>query len=104
MMAGGAAMRIHALTALLGIVLVSLLVVDAGTAWARATGGGSRGSRSYSSPAKPAPSPAAPANPAPMPSQPNRPGIFGGRAGGPPGVALGGLIGLSVFAGFRRRV
>ena len=93
-------MRFHALTALLGIVLVSLLVVDAGTAWARATGGGSRGSRSYSSPAKPGPSPVAPANPAPMPSQPNRPGIFGGLMGGLAGLALGGLIGSMLFGGF----
>src|SRR5438874_446932 len=57
---GGAAMRSHALLTLCGVALVSLLVVDAGSAWARATGGGSRGSRSFSSPASPAPSPAAP--------------------------------------------
>src|SRR5260370_6668861 len=100
MMAGGAAMRIHALTAWLGVVRVARLEVDAGTAWARATGGGSRGSRSYSSPAKPAPSPVAPANPAPMPSQPNRPGIFGGLMGGLAGLALGGLIGSMLFGGF----
>src|SRR5439155_547329 len=37
---GGAAMRSHALLTLCGVALVSLLVVDAGSAWARATGGG----------------------------------------------------------------
>src|SRR5256885_13964612 len=98
---GGAAMRSHALLTLCGVALVSLLVVDAGSAWARATGGGSRGSRSYSSPARPAPSPTAPATPtSPSMNQPQRPGLFGGGLmGGLAGFALGGLLGSMLFGG-----
>ena len=94
-------MRSHALLTLCGVALVSLLVVDAGSAWARATGGGSRGSRSYSSPARPAPSPTAPATPtSPSMNQPQRPGLFGGGLmGGLAGFALGGLLGSMLFGG-----
>ena len=93
-------MRSHALLTVLGVALVSLLVVDAGSAWARATGGGSRGSRSYSSPARPAPSPTAPATPtSPSMNQPQRPGLFGGLMGGLAGFALGGLLGSMLFGG-----
>src|SRR5438093_9525100 len=102
MSTGGAAMRSHALLTLCGVALVSLLVVDAGSAWARATGGGSRGSRSYSSPARPAPSPTAPATPtSPSMNQPQRPGLFGGLMGGLAGFALGGLLGSMLFGGVR---
>src|SRR5438309_3447209 len=97
---GGATMRSHTLLTLAGVALVSLLVVDAGSAWARATGGGSRGSRSYSAPARPAPSPVAPANPtSPALNQPQRPGLFGGLMGGIAGFALGGLLGSMLFGG-----
>ena len=93
-------MRSHALLTVLGVALVSLLVVDAGSAWARATGGGSRGSRSYSSPARPAPSPTAPTTPtSPSMNQPQRPGLFGGLMGGLAGFALGGLLGSMLFGG-----
>jgi predicted lipid-binding transport protein (Tim44 family) len=93
-------MRSHALLTVLGMALVSLLVLDAGSAWARATGGGSRGSRSYSSPARPAPSPMTPATPtSPAMSQPQRPGLFGGLMGGLAGFALGGLLGSMLFGG-----
>ena len=93
-------MRSHTLLTLAGVALVSLLVVDAGSAWARATGGGSRGSRSYSSPARPAPSPTAPATPtSPSMNQPQRPGLFGGLMGGLAGFALGGLLGSMLFGG-----
>jgi predicted lipid-binding transport protein (Tim44 family) len=93
-------MRSHTLLTLAGVALVSLLVVDAGSAWARATGGGSRGSRSYSAPARPAPSPVAPANPtSPALNQPQRPGLFGGLMGGIAGFALGGLLGSMLFGG-----
>src|SRR6267143_6208062 len=97
---GGATMRSHTLLTLAGVALVSLLVVDAGSAWARATGVGSRGSRSYSAPARPAPSPVAPANPtSPALNQPQRPGLFGGLMGGIAGFALGGLLGSMLFGG-----
>lgn len=92
-------MRSQALVAMLGFGLVALLVADAGSAWARATSGGSRGSRSYSSPAKPAPSPVTPANPSPVTAQPQRPGFFGGLMGGIAGFALGGLLGSLFFGG-----
>ena len=95
-------MKSRALLTLFGLALVSLLLVDTGTVWARAGGGGSRGSRSYSAPARPAPSPVTPANQAspltqPGPSQ--RPGLFGGLMGGIAGFALGGLIGSLLFGG-----
>lgn len=100
-------LRCRVLLQLFGLVLVSLLLVDAGTAWARAGGGGSRGSRSYSAPARPTPSPAAPASPMsparpsvqPAPSQPQRPGFLGSLMGGIAGFALGGLIGSLLFGG-----
>lgn len=94
------------LLTVLGLALVSLLLVDTATVWARAGGGGSRGSRSYSAPARPTPSPV-PANPTssprqlsqPPPSQPQRPSFFSGLMGGIAGFALGGLIGSLLFGG-----
>ncbi len=103
-------MRSRALLPLLGLGLVSLIVLDAGSVWARATGGGSRGSRSYSAPSRPAPSPVAPSNPTSpsrsstqsAPMQPQRPSLFGGLMGGIAGFALGGLIGSMLFGGMGR--
>ncbi len=93
------------LPTLFGLALVSLLLIDTGTVWARAGSGGSRGSRSYSAPARPAPSPATPA----VPSSPSgqlgqptaqRPGFFGGGLmSGIAGFAIGGLIGSMLFGG-----
>lgn len=91
------------LPTLFGLALVSLLLIDTGTVWARATSGGSRGSRSYSAPARPAPSPAVPSSPSRQLSQPTapqqRPGLFSGLMGGIAGFALGGLLGSMLFGG-----
>jgi predicted lipid-binding transport protein (Tim44 family) len=99
-------MRSGALLTLFGLALVSLLLLDTGTVWARAGSGGSRGSRSYSAPARPAPSPATPAVPSSPSRQLNqptapqqRPGLFGGLMGGIAGFALGGLLGSLLFGG-----
>ncbi len=97
-------MKSRALLTLLGLGLASLILLDAGSVWARATGGGSRGSRSYSAPASPSPSPMSPSNPT-SPSRtfaqppPQRPSFFGGLMGGIAGFALGGLIGSMLFGG-----
>ncbi len=40
---------------MLAIVLFAVLAIETAEVWARAGGGGSRGSRSYSAPARPAP-------------------------------------------------
>jgi predicted lipid-binding transport protein (Tim44 family) len=91
-------LAITSLIALLGLVLVSA------DAWARASGGGSRGSRSFSAPASPttpsSPSrsmsqPAAPVSP----MAPQRPSFFSGIMGGIAGFALGGLLGSMLFGG-----
>jgi predicted lipid-binding transport protein (Tim44 family) len=97
-------LAITSLIALLGLVLVSA------DAWARASGGGSRGSRSFSSPARPSspgssttqssPSrsmnqPAAPASP----MAPQRSFFGGGLMGGLAGFAIGGLLGSMLFGG-----
>ena len=95
------------LTAIVGITLASILLVDAGELWARARGGGSRGSRSYSAPVRRSPSPGAPTTPsrsfgqpaAPATPAPQRPGLFGGLMGGLAGLALGGLLGSLLFGG-----
>lgn len=89
--------------ALLGFVLVSA------DAWAKASGGGSRGSRSFSAPARPSPaSPTTPSSPSRSMSQPaapaspmapQRPSMFGGIMGGIAGFALGGLLGSMLFGG-----
>jgi len=72
-------------------------------AWGRAGGGrssGSRGSRSYSAPARPSPSPSRPvAPPASGQPSPQRPAWMGGLMGGIAGLFLGGLIGRLLFGG-----
>lgn len=91
--------------ALLGVV--ALVGLEAGDAWARAGGGGSRGSRSSSPPVRPSPmmpsAPAAPApsRPGPAMSQPapSRPGWGGGLLGGLGGFLVGGLLGSVLFGG-----
>ena len=96
-------MKPHTVVAVVGLAL-GLLVADAADVWARAGSGGSRGSRSYSTPARP--SPAAPTTPSsPSLTQPaspaaQRPGFFGGGLmGGLAGFAIGGLIGSMLFGG-----
>jgi predicted lipid-binding transport protein (Tim44 family) len=94
--------RTLALALLVALAIVPVLSVT--EAWARAGGGtssGSRGSRSYSSPAQPPGnpvSPARPSSPAVSPAQP-RPG-WGGMMGGMlGGLLLGGLLGGLLFGG-----
>jgi predicted lipid-binding transport protein (Tim44 family) len=88
-----------------GLAVLVTLIALAGAAeeaWARARGGGSRGSRSYSAPARPVPgSPAAPARPSasPMPAPSTRPSPLGGLAGALGGFVLGGLLGSLLFGG-----
>jgi predicted lipid-binding transport protein (Tim44 family) len=93
------------LTALIAMVLATLLwSLDA---WARAGGGGSsgsRGSRSFSAPARPGPSPSSPDRQATPPSSfqrptPQRSGWMSGLMGGIGGFLLGGLIGSMLFGG-----
>jgi predicted lipid-binding transport protein (Tim44 family) len=93
------------LTALGAMFLATLLwSVDA---WARAGGGGSsgsRGSRSFSAPARPDSSPASPSRQATPPSGfqqsgPQRSGWMGGLMGGIGGFLLGGLLGSMLFGG-----
>ncbi len=96
------------------VVVVALLTMQAGDTWARARGGGSRGSRSFSAP-RPAPMPSSPSQsfgsrstapaPAPAPAlQPpvQRPGFFRGFGGALAGFALGGLLGSMLFGGMGR--
>ena len=90
--------------ALAPALVILILAVHAGDAYARAGSGGSRGSRSYSAPARPAPtSPVTPSSPsrqstAPLASsQPTRGGWFGPVMGGLAGFALGGLLGSMLF-------
>ena len=93
------------LTALGAMLLATLLwSLDA---WARAGGGGSsgsRGSRSFSAPARPDSSPASPSRQATPPSgfqqsAPQRSGWMGGLMGGIGGFLLGGLLGSMLFGG-----
>lgn len=92
-------MKSRALLTLLGVALVSLLLTDTASVWARAGSGGSRGSRSYSAPAQPS-SPASPSRSVTQPTSPQqRPGLFGGLMGGIAGFALGGLLGSLLFGG-----
>ena len=95
--------RSLAMTTLIVMFLAAFLwTVDA---WARVGGGGSsgsRGSRSYSAPARPSPS--FPSRPAPPPTTfqqpaPQRSGWMGGLMGGIGGLLLGGLIGSMLFGG-----
>src|SRR5262245_23767016 len=99
------AMR-RSMLAIGALTLAMFLTLQAGEAFARATGGGSRGSRSSSAPASPttpsSPSrslttPTTPTTPTPAP-QPSR-GWFGGIMGGLAGFALGGLLGSLLFGG-----
>jgi predicted lipid-binding transport protein (Tim44 family) len=99
-------MRTRTLVLIFGLSLVSLLLLDTASVWARATSGGSRGSRSYSSPASPSTTPSSPSRttqPSTSTSQPQpmqqRPGMFGGLMGGLAGFALGGLLGSMLFGG-----
>ncbi len=89
---------------LLVLVTVVALAAAGGEAWARAGGGGSRGSRSYSPPASPAPTRPSPSNPASSPSSPvgapaPQPRPFGGIMGALGGFMLGGLLGGLLFGG-----
>jgi predicted lipid-binding transport protein (Tim44 family) len=96
-------------TIVLGVLTLFLTsgLFWAADAWARAGGGrsmGSRGSRSYSAPARPAPSPATPSQPAAPPASATRPapqrsGWGAGLLGGLGGLLLGGLIGSLLFGG-----
>lgn len=86
------------------ILFPALWAVDA---WARAGGGGfsgSRGSRSYSAPARPSSGSSTLSRPAAPPSSfqqpgPQRSGWMGGLMGGIGGFLLGGLIGSMLFGG-----
>ena len=88
----------------LAVLLPTLWSADA---WARAGGGsssGSRGSRSYSAPARPSPGTTSPSRPAAPPSSfqqpaPQRSGWMGGLMGGIGGLVLGGLLGSMLFGG-----
>ncbi|HET9925416.1 MAG TPA: Tim44 domain-containing protein [Methylomirabilota bacterium] len=94
--------RTVALAILVALALSPLLNVT--EAWARAGGGssgGSRGSRSYSSPTQPSSSPVSPSQPAspPVTQSPQRPG-WGGMMGGMlGGLLLGGLLGGLISGG-----
>ena len=97
-------MRSRALLLMFGLSLVSLLLLDTTAVWARATSGGSRGSRSSSSPVAPSTTPSSPSRvttppPAPTGQPMQRPGMFGGLMGGIAGFALGGLLGSMLFGG-----
>ena len=104
-------MRRPTFITIVALALASWLLVEAGSAWARVSGGGSRGSRSFSAPARPSPGPATPtpSSPsrsltqptAPMPP-PQRPSFFRGLMGGLVGFALGGLLGSLLFGGLGR--
>jgi predicted lipid-binding transport protein (Tim44 family) len=102
--------------ALVGVTVALTMAVEAGDAWARARGGGSRGSRSFSAP-RPAPTPSAPSHggssfstrqqvPA-SPASPTAPalqrrGFFSGFGGALAGFAVGGLLGSMLFGGLGR--
>src|SRR5215813_12890790 len=86
-------------------IIASFSILQIESAWARAGGGtssGSRGSRSTVAPAKPAPAAPHPASPSPVvspsPMTP-RPSPFGGFMGALGGFMLGGLLGGLLFGG-----
>jgi predicted lipid-binding transport protein (Tim44 family) len=86
-------------------IVASFSVLQIESAWARAGGGtssGSRGSRSTVAPSKPAPATPRPADPSPVvspsPMAP-RPSPFGGFMGALGGFMLGGLLGGLLFGG-----
>jgi len=85
-------------------IVTSFVALEAGSAWARAGGGtssGSRGSRSTVAPARPAPeAPAAPRPATPgtvTPPTAPRPSPWGGIFGALGGFMLGGLLGGLLF-------
>ena len=86
-------------------IVTSFVVLEVGSAWARAGAGssstGSRGSRSYSAPARPEPGAPRPATPSPVSPAPmaRRPSPFGGFMGAIGGFMLGGLLGGLLFGG-----
>src|SRR5712691_9823300 len=92
------------LVALTLTILTSFVLIEAGSAWARAGSGtstGSRGSRSLSAPARPEPTAPRPATPGPVSPAPMapRPSPFGGMFGALGGFMLGGLLGGLLFGG-----
>lgn len=101
-------MKRQTMIAVAAFAVATVLTVQVGDAWARARGGGFRGSRSYSAPARPS-TPASPTDPTASrsfsqqapPAAPGmqRPGMFGGFMGGLAGFALGGLLGGLLFGG-----
>ncbi len=96
------------MTTIVALALGAIVLLGAQDGFARAMGGGSRGSRSYSAPVRPSPGPVSPmtpsspsrsyTSPAPM-APPSRPGFLGGLMGGIAGFALGGLLGSMLFGG-----
>jgi predicted lipid-binding transport protein (Tim44 family) len=105
-------MKPRTFLAVIALALATILMAQVGDTWARVSGGGSRGSRSFSAPARPSPSPSTPMSPsspsrsfgqpspvAPSP-MPRRGNFFGGLMGGIAGFALGGLLGSLLFGGF----
>jgi predicted lipid-binding transport protein (Tim44 family) len=104
-------MKRQTMLAVAALAMATVLTAQVSDAWARARGGGFRGSRSYSAPARPS-TPASPTDPATSrslsqqtpPAAPGmqRPGMFGGFMGGLAGFALGGLLGSLLFGGLGR--
>src|SRR5262245_46184778 len=96
-------MKHRILIPLATLVVCAFILSESGAAWARAGGGGSRGSRSYSAPSRPDSMPSSPSRsynqPAPSPFSQQRSGLFGGLMGGLAGFALGGLLGSMLFGG-----
>ena len=96
-------MKHRLLIPLAAMMVCAVVLAESSAAWARAGGGGSRGSRSYSSPARPDSTPSSPSRsynqPAQTPFSPQRPSMFGGLMGGLAGFALGGLLGSMLFGG-----
>lgn len=90
-----------------GLLMVLATLLWTADVWARAGGGsssGSRGSRSFSAPARPAPDPSSPSRSAVPPSSfqqpaPQRSSWMSGLMGGIGGFMLGGLLGSMLFGG-----
>jgi predicted lipid-binding transport protein (Tim44 family) len=97
-------MKHRASAVLAGMVIASVLVIQVGDVWARVSSGGSRGSRSFSSPTRPSPTPTTPSSPSrslsqpsPVSPAPQRPSFFRGMMGAVAGFAIGGLLGSLLF-------